>query len=104
MKGEKHLLSLFETLYFELPTVDGCKRKRAVFTRHCHVRAVSQVSKRRLCFPVNPDVFWLRSGSQLSMLAPDGAEVAAQEWDVLVVVGVGAIGPLAAVDPGDGRF
>lgn len=35
------------------------------------------------------------------MLAPDGAEVAAQEWDVLVVVVVEAIGPLAAVDPGE---
>lgn len=40
----------------------------------------------------------------MSMLAPDGAEVAAQEWDVLVVVVVEAIGPLAAVDPGDDRF
>lgn len=38
------------------------------------------------------------------MLAPDGAEVAAQEWDVLVVVVVEAIGPLAAVDPGDDEF
>lgn len=38
------------------------------------------------------------------MLAPDGAEVAAQEWDVLVVVVVVAIGPLAAVDQGNGGF
>lgn len=37
------------------------------------------------------------------MLAPDGAEVAAQEWDALVVVVVEAIGPLAAVDPGDDK-
>lgn len=35
------------------------------------------------------------------MLAPEGAEVAAQEWDVLVVVVVEAIGPLAAVDQGE---
>lgn len=38
------------------------------------------------------------------MLAPEGAEVAAQEWDVLVVVVVEAIGPLAAVDQGDDGF
>lgn len=38
------------------------------------------------------------------MLAPDGAEVAAQEWDALVVVVVEAIGPLVAVDPGDDKF
>lgn len=38
------------------------------------------------------------------MLAPDGAGVAAQEWGVLVVVVVEAIGPLAAVDPGDDGF
>lgn len=38
------------------------------------------------------------------MLAPDGAEVAAQEWDALVVVVVEAIGPLAAVDPGKDEF
>lgn len=42
------------------------------------------------------------------MLAPDGAEVAAQEWDALVVevvvVVVEAIGPLAAVDPGEDKF
>lgn len=44
------------------------------------------------------------SGSLLSMLAPDGAEVAAQEWDALVVVVVEAIGPLAAVDPGEDRL
>lgn len=40
----------------------------------------------------------------MSMLAPEGAGVAAQEWDVLVVVVVEAIGPLAAVDQGDDRF
>lgn len=39
------------------------------------------------------------------MLAPEGAEVAAQEWDVLVVVVVvEAIGLLAAVDQGDDGF
>lgn len=38
------------------------------------------------------------------MRAPDGAEVVAQEWGVLVVVVVEAIGPLAAVDPGDEGF
>lgn len=38
------------------------------------------------------------------MLAPGGAEVAAQEWDALVVVVVEAIGPLAAVDPGEDTF
>lgn len=38
------------------------------------------------------------------MLAPEGAGVAAQEWDVLVVVVVEAIGPLAAVDQGDDGF
>lgn len=38
------------------------------------------------------------------MLAPEGAEVAAQEWDVLVVVVGEAIGLLAAVDRGDDGF
>lgn len=38
------------------------------------------------------------------MLAPDGAEVVALEWAVLVVVVVEAIGPPAAADPGDDMF
>lgn len=90
-----------------------CKSKLAVFTCHHHVHRAFQViywwqspeKTGRLHWRngCNGDFF---SGSRLSMLAPDGAEVAAQEWGalVVVVVVVEAIGPLAAVDPGEDMF
>lgn len=108
VKGIKLLLPFFWTLY--------CKSKLAVFPCHHYVHTAFQViywwqspektGRLRWRHGCNGAFF---SGSRLSMLAPGGAEVAAQEWDALVVVVVvvgaeEAIGPLAAADPGEDKF